>query len=210
MKAIVVTTGRGPAGMAGGAARAAGSDKRRHRSIHVDTSRLNGGPRPGPIAATVTEHRRSSATSCRRSPLGYGTTGLSVGQRVVGLADHRDGTLGVCSHRGSNLSRSRAASTSRGRACRSGPPRGRDCSARHLQAGRASCARRGRAVGTMVTQLARRLARVIAADARPTVRRRRLARRSSSTSTTTRWKTSAASIWCSMSSAATSRSGPQA
>src|SRR5262249_14095777 len=35
--------------------------------------------------------------------LGYGTTGLSVGQRVFGLADwHRDGTLaeGVCSHRG--------------------------------------------------------------------------------------------------------------
>src|SRR5262249_28028385 len=31
-----------------------------------------------------------------------------------------------------------------------------------------------------------------------------------STSTTVRWKTSAASIWCSMSSAATSRSGPQA
>src|SRR6516162_3225595 len=50
-----------------------------------------------------------------------------------------------------------------------------------------------------------------APDARPTVRRRSTsARRSSSTSTTTRWKTSAASIWCSMSSAATSRSGPQA
>jgi hypothetical protein len=33
--------------------------------IHArDTSRLRrSGPRPGPIAATVTEHRRSSATS---------------------------------------------------------------------------------------------------------------------------------------------------
>jgi NADPH:quinone reductase-like Zn-dependent oxidoreductase len=29
--------------------------------------------------------------------LGYGTTGLSVGQRVFGLADwHRDGTLAEC------------------------------------------------------------------------------------------------------------------
>src|SRR5712675_667635 len=52
-----------------------------------DSSRLRWrGPRPGPIAATVTEHRLSA--------LGYGTTGLSVGQRVFGLADwHRDGTL---------------------------------------------------------------------------------------------------------------------
>jgi NADPH:quinone reductase-like Zn-dependent oxidoreductase len=43
----------------------------------------------------VTEHRRSPATSWLEwSPLGYGTTGLSVGQRVFGLADwHRDGTL---------------------------------------------------------------------------------------------------------------------
>src|SRR5689334_11682797 len=50
-----------------------------------------------------------------------------------------------------------------------------------------------------------------APDARPTVRRcSTSARRSSLTSTTTRWKTSAASIWCSMSSAATSRSGPHA
>jgi hypothetical protein len=50
-----------------------------------------------------------------------------------------------------------------------------------------------------------------APDAPPTVRRRSTsARRSSSTSTTTPWKTAAASIWCSMSSAATSRSGPQA
>src|SRR6476469_6529233 len=33
--------------------------------------------------------------------VGYGTTGLSLGQRVFGLADwYRDGTRGVCSHRG--------------------------------------------------------------------------------------------------------------
>src|SRR5467141_4781570 len=33
--------------------------------------------------------------------LGYGTTGLSVGQRVFGLADwHRDGTLAEYGHRG--------------------------------------------------------------------------------------------------------------
>src|SRR5262245_53393906 len=48
------------------------------------------GPRPGPIASTVTEHRRSPGVTA----LGYGTTGLSVGQRVFGLADwYRDGTL---------------------------------------------------------------------------------------------------------------------
>ena len=62
-----------------------------------DSSRLRWrGPRPGPIAATVTEHRRSPATSWLDvvTALGYGTTGLSVGQRVFGLTDwHRDGTL---------------------------------------------------------------------------------------------------------------------
>ena len=68
------------------------------------------------------------------------------------------------------------------------------------------------AVGTMVTQLAREFgAYVIRPDAPPTARRRSTsARKSSSTSTTTPWKTSAESIWFSMSSAATSRSGPQA
>src|SRR5215831_7991190 len=66
------------------------------RSMRRDSSRLSWrGPRPGPIAATVTEHRRSLGTSWPEwSPLGYGTTGLSVGQRVFGLTDwYRDGTL---------------------------------------------------------------------------------------------------------------------
>ncbi|WP_433634839.1 hypothetical protein [Nocardia sp. CA-120079] len=39
--------------------------------------------------------------------------------------------------------------------------------------------------------------------------RRTSARKSLSTSRTTRWKMSAESIWCSMSSAATSEGGPQ-
>ena len=54
------------------------------------------GPRPGPIASTVTEdasipgHELAGVVTA----LGYGTTGLSVGQRVFGLADwYRDGTL---------------------------------------------------------------------------------------------------------------------
>src|SRR5436305_13327114 len=62
-----------------------------------DSSRLRWiGPRPGPIAETVTEHRRSPATSWPEwSPLSAtARRGLSVGQRVFGLAEwHRDGTL---------------------------------------------------------------------------------------------------------------------
>ena len=54
--------------------------------------------------------------------LGYGTTGLSVGQRVFGLAEwHRDGTLAeyIASRRATSR-RSQATSTSRwARACRS-------------------------------------------------------------------------------------------
>src|SRR3954452_2695345 len=60
-----------------------------------DSSRLRwSGPRPGPIAATVTEHRRSPATSWPEWSLLSATArrGLSVGQRVFGLADwYRDG-----------------------------------------------------------------------------------------------------------------------
>ena len=44
----------------------------------------------------MTEHRRSPGTKLAGvvTALGYGTTGLSVGQRVFGLTDwHRDGTL---------------------------------------------------------------------------------------------------------------------
>ena len=66
------------------------------------------------------------------SALGYGTTGLSVGQRVFGLADwHRDGTLAeYVAIEARNLAPSRATSISRwARACRSrASPRGRDCS----------------------------------------------------------------------------------
>jgi NADPH:quinone reductase-like Zn-dependent oxidoreductase len=53
------------------------------------------GLRPGLIASAVTGHLRSPATSWPEWPvLSYGTTGLSVGQRVFGLTDWtRDGTL---------------------------------------------------------------------------------------------------------------------
>src|SRR2546421_3081 len=74
--------------------------------------------------------------------LGYGTTGLSIGQRVFGLADwYRDGTL----------------------------------------------------AGDVAVEALYLSARKILL-----------------TSTAARWKTSAGSIWCSMSSAATSGSGPRA
>ena len=67
-------------------------------------------------------------------------------------------------------------------------------------------------VGSMATQLAREAgAYVIGTGRAPAVRRLSTsARRSSSTSITTPWKMSAESIWFSMSSAATSRSGPRA
>src|SRR6185369_15518819 len=62
-----------------------------------DSSRLSWrGPRPGPIAATVTEHRRSPATSWPEwSPLSAtARPDCPVGQRVFRIADwHRDGTL---------------------------------------------------------------------------------------------------------------------
>jgi NADPH:quinone reductase-like Zn-dependent oxidoreductase len=45
-------------------------------------------PKPGPIAASVTGHRRSPPELAGVvTALGYGTAGLSVGQRVFGLAD---------------------------------------------------------------------------------------------------------------------------
>ncbi len=65
--------------------------------MRQDSSRRSwSGHRPGPIVSIVIEHRQSQATSWPEwSPLlGYGTTGLSVGQRVFGLSDwYRDGTL---------------------------------------------------------------------------------------------------------------------
>src|SRR5919202_291186 len=53
------------------------------------------GRTPGPTARAVTAHRACPVTICRASwLLGYGTTGLSVGQRVFGLADWaRNGSL---------------------------------------------------------------------------------------------------------------------
>src|SRR6266704_3240544 len=107
--------------------------------------------------------------------LGYGTTGLSVGQRVFGLSDsYRGGTLAeYVAVEARNLA----------------PLPGRWSRRSHVSSAPTSSA----------------------PDALPTVRRRSTsARRSSSTSRTTSSKTSAASIWCSMSSAATSGSGPQA
>jgi NADPH:quinone reductase and related Zn-dependent oxidoreductases len=128
-----------------------------------DSSRLSWrGPRPGPIAATVTEHRRSPARAGRsghRPRLRHdGTVG---GQRVFGLADwHRDGTLAeYVADRGTqpraaagrrrlhggrepaDLGPDRVAGTVRAR-----PPSGGAERPRHGAAG---------AVGSMVTQLAR-------------------------------------------------------
>src|SRR3954451_16877611 len=62
-----------------------------------DSSRLRWrGPRPGPIAATVTEHRRFLATSWPEwsAPSGTARRGCRWDSGVLGLADwHRDGTL---------------------------------------------------------------------------------------------------------------------
>ena len=83
---------------AGEAARAAGSDKRRRRSGHASgfvptelawpstwTDRLDRDRTP-----SIAGHELAGVVTA----LGYGTTGLSVGQRVFGLADwYRDGTL---------------------------------------------------------------------------------------------------------------------
>jgi D-arabinose 1-dehydrogenase-like Zn-dependent alcohol dehydrogenase len=68
-------------------------------------------------------------------------------------------------------------------------------------------------VGSMATQLAREAGAYVIGTGRAPQAVRRLstsARRSSSTSKTTLWKMSAESIWFSMSSAATSRSGLRA
>ena len=67
-------------------------------------------------------------------------------------------------------------------------------------------------VGSMVTQLAREAGAYVIGTGRAADRQTALdfGARSSSTSRTTPWKMSAGSIWFSMSSAATSGSGPQA
>jgi D-arabinose 1-dehydrogenase-like Zn-dependent alcohol dehydrogenase len=150
--------------------------------------------------------------------LGYGTTGLSVGQRVFGLADwYRDGTLAdYVAIEARNLAplpgdvdfTAGASLPISGLTAWQGL-----FEHGHLRAGQSVLVHGAAgAVGSMVTQLAREAgAYVIAPDAVPTVRRcSTSARRSSSTSRTTPSKMLAESIWCSMSSAATSGSGPQA
>jgi len=121
--------------------------------------------------------------------LGYGTTGLSVGQRVFGLADwHRDGTLAEY-----------VAIEARNLAPLPGDVDftvGASLPISGLTAwqglSRTAAFRRGRAS----SRTARPAPTSSAPDGRPTVRRRSTsARRSPLTSTTTRWKTSAASIW---------------
>src|SRR6266513_358158 len=110
--------------------------------------------------------------------LGYGTTGLSIGQRVFGLTDwYRDGTLAeYVAVEARNLT-----------------PLPGDVDftvgAAHVRPARTSSA-----PGALAA--VRRLSTS--------------AHRSSSTSITTPWKTSAKSIWFSMSSAATSGSGLRA
>jgi len=150
--------------------------------------------------------------------LGYGTRGLSVGQRVFGLTDsYRGGTLAeYVAIETRNLAplpgdvdfTVGASVAMPGLTAWQGlVEHGR------LQAGQSVLVHGAAgAVGSMVTQLAREFgAYVIGAGAPPTVRRHSIsARRSSSTSRTTSSKTSAELIWFSMSSAATSGSGPQA
>ena len=173
------------------------------------------------IAATVTEHhldpRPRAGRSGHRSRLRHdGTVGGTASVRPRRLVSRRH-PGGVCSHRGTqplaplpgdvDFTVGASLPISGLTAWQGLFQHGR------LRAGQSVLAHGAAgAVGSMVTQRRARPAPTLSApDARPTVRRRSTsARRSSLTSTTTRWKASAASIWHSMSSAATSRSGPQA
>ncbi len=112
---------------AGGAARAAGSDKRRRRSgscVGIRPGPSWRGLRPGPIASTATEHRRSPGTSWPEwsPPSATARLGLSVGQRVFGLADWCIATApwrSMWPSRHATSRRCRAMSTSRSaQACR--------------------------------------------------------------------------------------------
>jgi len=150
--------------------------------------------------------------------LGYGTTGLSIGQRVFGLTDwYRDGTLAeYVAVEARNLTplpgdvdfTVGAALVMPGLTAWQGLfEHGR------LRAGQSVLVHGAvGVVGSMASQLARDAgAYVIGTGALAAVRRLSTsAHRSSSTSITTPWKTLAQSIWFSMSSAATSRSGLQA
>src|SRR6185312_13301447 len=77
---------------AGGAARPAGSDKRRRRSgscVGIRRDRV-GVALDRDRTPSIVGHELAGVVTA----LGYGTTGLSVGQRVFGLTDwYRDGTL---------------------------------------------------------------------------------------------------------------------
>ena len=145
--------------------------------------------------------------------LGYGTTGLSVGQRVFGLADwHRDGTLAeYVAIEARNLAplpgdvdfTVGASLPISGLTAWQGLfQHGR------LQAGQSLLAHGAAgAVGTMVTQLARESGAYVIGTGRAADRQKALdfGAQEFSTWTTTPWKTSVASIWFSTSSAATSR-----
>ena len=150
--------------------------------------------------------------------LSYGTTGLSVGQRVFGLTDWvRDGTLAeYVAVEARNLAplpgdvdfTEGAALVMPGLTAWQGLfEHGR------LRAGQ-SVLVHGAAgvVGSMATQLAREAGAYVIGTGRAGGRQTALdfGARSSSTSITTPWKMSAESIWFSMSSAATSRCGPHA
>src|SRR5436309_6091121 len=142
--------------------------------------------------------------------LGYGTTGVSVGQRVSGLTDwHRDGTLAeYVAVEARNLAplpgdvdfTVGASLPISGLTAWQGLfEHGR------LQAGQTVLVHGAAgAVGSMVTQFAREAGAYVIGTGRAADRQTASisARRSSSTLRTTPWRTSAASTWFSMSSAA--------
>ena len=150
--------------------------------------------------------------------LGYGTTGLSVGQRVFGLADwYRDGTLAeYVAIEARNLAplpgdvdfTVGASLPISGLTAWQGLfEHGR------LRAGQSVIAHGAAgAVGSMVTQLARVAGAHVIGTGRAADRQKALefGAQEFVDLDSGRWKTSAASIWCSISSAATSGSGPRA
>ena len=154
------------------------------------------------------------------SALGYGTTGVSVGQRVFGLADwHRDGTLAeyVAEIEARNLAP--LPGDIEFTVGASLPISGLTAwqglfDHGHLQAGQSVLEHgaAGAVQGTMVTQLAREAGAYVIGTGRVADRQKALDFRAQGSSTwrTTPWKMSAASTWSSTSSAEISRSGPQA
>src|SRR4051812_43227608 len=149
--------------------------------------------------------------------LSYGATGLSVGQRVFGLTDWtRDGTLAeytvVEARNLAPLPGDMDFTVGAGVAMTGLTAWQGLFEHGRLRAGQSVLAHGAAgAVGSMATQLAREAGAFVIVTGRAGGRQTAStsARRSSSTSRTTPWKTSAESIWCSMSSAATSGSGAQ-